>query len=58
MTECSVEGCGEEAAKEVDRSYLPIIQSLKLRLKGEIGRRIPLCKKHYRMVKQARESRF
>ncbi|MDW8036398.1 MAG: hypothetical protein RMI85_08095 [Candidatus Korarchaeum sp.] len=58
MTECSIDGCGEEATKELDRSYLPAIQALKLKLKGEPGKKIPLCKKHYRVVKQARESHF
>ncbi|MEM0268342.1 MAG: hypothetical protein QXO55_03750 [Candidatus Korarchaeum sp.] len=58
MSECSVEGCSEEAVKEVDRSYLPVIQALKLKLKSDTGRKIPLCRRHYRIVKQARESRF
>ncbi len=58
MVECVIDGCGEEAVREVDRSYLPAIQSLKLKLRGDPGKKIPLCRKHYKMVKQARESRF
>lgn len=58
MVECAVEGCSEEASRELDRSYLPAIQSLKLKLKGDPGKRIPLCRKHYRIVKQVRESQF
>lgn len=58
MVECLIEGCGEEASREVDRSYLPVIQGMKLKLKGEPGRKIPLCRKHYRMLKQVKESQF
>lgn len=58
MVECSIKGCSEEATKEVDRSYLPVIQELKLKLREDPGRKIPLCRKHYNVLKQARESRF
>ena len=55
---CAVEGCEEPATKEVDRSFLPFIQELKLRLKEEPGKKIPLCRKHYKMVKQIRDAQF
>ncbi|WP_185836314.1 hypothetical protein [Candidatus Korarchaeum cryptofilum] len=55
MVECAIEGCQEEAKKEVDRSYLPVIQSLKLKLKAGDWKKIPLCKKHYKIVKEAKE---
>ncbi len=55
---CAVEGCDEPAVKEVDRSFLPFIQELKLKLKGDVGKRIPLCKKHYKMVKQVRDAQL
>lgn len=58
MTECQIEGCSEEATKEVDRSYLPVIQEMKLKLKGEPGKKIPLCRKHYRMIKQVRDAQL
>lgn len=58
MVECSIEGCSEGATKEVDRSYLPVIQALKLKLRGDPGKKIPLCRKHYKILRQARESRF
>ncbi len=55
---CAIEGCNEPAVKEVDRSFLPFIQELKLKLKGDVGRRIPLCRKHYKMVKQVRSAQL
>ncbi len=53
---CAVVGCSEEAAKVVGRTFVPAIQALKLRLKGRSAREIPLCKKHYKMVKEAMEA--
>ncbi|HDI73521.1 MAG TPA: hypothetical protein ENF57_00755 [Candidatus Korarchaeota archaeon] len=55
---CAIDGCDEPAVKEVDRSFLPFIQELKLKLKGEVGKKIPLCRKHYKMVKQVRDAQL
>ncbi len=55
---CAIEGCNEPASKEVDRSFLPFIQELKLRLKEEPGKKIPLCRRHYKMVKQVRDAQL
>ncbi len=55
---CAVEGCNEPASKEVDRSFLPFIQELKLKLKEDTGKKIPLCRKHYKMVKQVRDAQL
>ena len=53
---CLIEGCEEPAVKLVNRSFLPYIQALKLKLKEEHTDKITLCRKHYRMVKEAREA--
>jgi len=53
---CAVVGCDEPAAKIVGRSFVPALQALKLRLKGRGLRQIPLCKKHYKMAKEALEA--
>jgi len=52
---CAVMGCNEEATKVVGRAFLPALQALKLRLKSRSPREIPLCKKHYKMAKEALE---
>ena len=53
---CAVLGCDEPAAKIVGRSFVPALQALKLRLKNRGLRQIPLCKKHYKMAKEALEA--
>ncbi len=53
---CIIEGCEEPASKLVNRSFLPYIQALKLKLKEDPGDKIPLCRKHYKMVKEARDA--
>ncbi len=55
LGECGITGCNNKVAKEVSRSYLPIIQQLGLKLKGNY-RRIPLCREHYRMAKKLRKT--
>jgi len=52
--ECCIYGCNEPAEKELDRSVIPVIQALKLRLKDEKSP-IKVCKKHYNMIKKARK---
>ena len=53
---CDIEGCDEPAVREVNRSYVPFIQELKLTIKETGGKKIALCRKHYRMVKQVRDA--
>ncbi|HDN01863.1 MAG: hypothetical protein DRN81_01005 [Thermoproteota archaeon] len=55
LGECGIAGCNNKAAKEVSRNYLPIIQQLGLKLKGNY-KRIPLCREHYRMAKKLRKT--
>ncbi len=52
LGECSVIGCGEPAVKVVGRRYLPALQALKLRVNPRV-REFPLCKKHYKMAREA-----
>jgi len=49
---CAVVGCDEPAEKLVDRRFIPALQAMKLRVRAP-GRKVPLCRKHYKMAKEA-----
>jgi|Deesub1362B_J571_1020462.scaffolds.fasta_scaffold00003_466 uncharacterized pyridoxamine 5'-phosphate oxidase family protein len=49
---CSVKDCDDAAVKTVSRDKFSVVN---MELKGGAGRKIYLCKKHYKEYKKARK---
>ncbi|RLF74639.1 hypothetical protein DRN39_08405 [Thermococci archaeon] len=50
---CMVVGCDEKAEKTLDKSYKRVLQGLNLKVEPPDAKELHLCKRHYKMVKNA-----
>jgi hypothetical protein len=50
---CMIAGCNEKAEKTLGKSYKRVLQGLNLRIDPPDAKELHLCKRHYKMAKNA-----